>query len=291
MERAAACRSRIVCTIEAGVAPRCAGGAMTPTTSEGAVKWTSQFRWTSAARTDVGLVREVNEDACLDRPERGLWAVADGMGGHAVGDVASRLVVNTLGGIEPRGDLGHFVADARIRLLEANHLLRVEAASRQVQRIGCTVVVLMACERQCGFLWAGDSRIYRCRQGRLQLLTRDHSQVEQMKSMGQITEEEALHHPALHLITRAVGATDRLDLDEDMVEVADGDIFLLCSDGLSNEVSAREMLDTLARLDCREATETLVDLALERGGRDNISAVVVRAEDTAGDKTLLNPAL
>ena len=280
-----------VCTIEAGVSPRDSREATTPTTSEGAVKWTSQFRWTSAARTDVGLVREVNEDACLDQPDRGVWAVADGMGGHAVGDVASRLVVTTLGGIEPRDSLGHVVADARVRLIEANHLLRLEAATRQVQRIGCTVVVLMACDRQCGFLWAGDSRIYRCRQGRLQLLTRDHSQVEQMKSMGQLTEEEALHHPALHLITRAVGATDRLDLDEDTVDVADGDVFLLCSDGLSNELSAHEILETLARLDCREASDVLVDLALERGGRDNISAVVVRADDLASDKTLLNPAL
>lgn len=255
------------------------------------MKWTSQFRWTSAARTDVGLVREVNEDACLARPEHGLWVVADGMGGHAVGDVASRLVVDLLGALEPQGDLDRFVSEARVRLLEANHLLRLEAATRQVQRIGCTVVVLMAYERQCGFLWAGDSRIYRCRHGRLQLLTRDHSQVEQMKSMGQLTEEQALHHPALHLITRAVGATDSLDLDKDVVEVADGDVFLLCSDGLSNELTAHEILEALARLDCREASETLVDLALERGGRDNISAVVVRAEDPASDKTLLNPAL
>ncbi|RKP53337.1 PP2C family protein-serine/threonine phosphatase [Pararobbsia silviterrae] len=255
------------------------------------MKCPTPFRWTSAARTDVGLVREVNEDACLDRPEHGLWAVADGMGGHAVGDVASRLVVDTLGAIEPAADLVRGVADARTRLIEANHLLRIEAAARQVQRIGCTVVVLIARERQCAFLWAGDSRIYRCRQGRLQLLTRDHSQVEQMKSRGQLTDEQALHHPALHLITRAVGATDRLDLDESVVDVADGDIFLLCSDGLSNELRAQEILETLARLDCRAASETLVDLALERGGRDNISAVVVRADDTATDKTLLNPAL
>ena len=265
--------------------------ARTSTTSEGAVKRNSLFRWTSAARTDVGLVREVNEDACLDQPERGLWAVADGMGGHAVGDVASRLVVDALSALGSRGDLGEFVADARDRLLEANHQLRVEAATRQVQRIGCTVVVLMAGDRRCGFLWAGDSRIYRCRRGRLQLLTRDHSQVEQMKSMGQLSEEEALHHPALHLITRAVGATDWLDLDSDTVDVTDGDIFLLCSDGLSNEVSAHEILETLARLDCRDATDTLIALALERGGRDNISAVVVRADDPTIDKTLLNPAV
>ncbi|CAG4913616.1 PP2C family protein-serine/threonine phosphatase [Paraburkholderia saeva] len=251
----------------------------------------SLFRWTSSARSDVGRVREINEDACLDQSGLGRWAVADGMGGHAVGDLASRLVIETLSQLAPPASMKRFIADARTRLQVANRQLREEAARRQVQRIGSTVVVLLACDRFCGYLWAGDSRIYLLRQGQLQQLTRDHSQVEELRQMGHITDEEARNHPAQHMITRAVGATDRLDLDEAAIEVADGDIFLLCSDGLCNEVSDQEIRVALASVDCLRASDELVEIALARGGRDNITAVVVQAEDPAvSDKTLLNPA-
>jgi protein phosphatase len=255
------------------------------------VTCTSQFRWTSSARSDAGRVREINEDACLDQPGPGRWAVADGMGGHAVGDLASRLVIDSLSRLASPISLKALLADARTRLQAANRQLRDEAARRQVQRIGSTVVVLLACDRFCGYLWAGDSRIYLYRGGQLRQLTRDHSQVEQLKSLGVITDEEARHHPAQHMITRAVGATDVLDLDDDAIEVADGDIFLLCSDGLSNELSDDEMIAVLSSAERESVSEELVELALARGGRDNITAVVVQAEDLNGaDKTLLNPA-
>jgi protein phosphatase len=251
----------------------------------------SQFRWASAARSDTGRVREINEDACLDQPQRGRWAVADGMGGHDVGDVASKLVVEMLGQLPDSAGIKHCIADARERLQQANRQLREEAVRRQVQRIGTTVVVLLACDRFCGYLWAGDSRIYLLRQGQLRQLTRDHSQVEELRQSGYLTEEEARNHPAHHIITRAVGATDLLDLDEDAIEVADGDVFLLCSDGLSNEVTDEEIHQTLANFDCLHAPDELVEIALARGGRDNITAVVVQAEDPhASDKTLLNPS-
>lgn len=251
----------------------------------------SHFHWASAARSDPGRVREINEDACLDRPQSGCWAVADGMGGHAVGDLASQLVIQLLGDLPASNGVKHCIAEARTRLQSANRQLREEASRRQVQRIGSTVVVLLACDRFCGYLWAGDSRIYLMRKGQLRQLTRDHSQVEALRQSGYLTEEEAKNHPAHHIITRAVGATDHLDLDEDAIEVADGDVFLLCSDGLSNEVTDDEILNTLNTVDCQHAPEQLVDIALARGGRDNITAVVVQAEDPLGsDKTLLNPA-
>ncbi|REG51525.1 protein phosphatase [Paraburkholderia sp. BL6669N2] len=251
----------------------------------------SQFRWTSSARSDAGCVREINEDSCLDQSALGRWAVADGMGGHAVGDLASRLVIDALSGLTPPVSMKSFIADARARLQTANRQLREEAARRQVQRIGSTVVVLLACDRFCGYIWAGDSRLYLLREGSLRQLTRDHSQVEALKSLGVLTEEEARHHPAQHMITRAVGATDLLELDDDAIEVADGDVFLLCSDGLSNEVSEEDMLAVLSNAASANASDELVDMALARGGRDNITAVVVRAEDpNAADKTLLNPA-
>ena len=251
----------------------------------------SQFRWTSSARSDAGCVREINEDACLDQPDPGRWAVADGMGGHAVGDLASRLVIDALSRLASPVSLKTLIADARARLQSANRELREEAARRQVQRIGSTVVVLLACDRFCGYLWAGDSRIYLYREGQLRQLTRDHSQVEQLKSLGVLTDEEARHHPAQHMITRAVGATDQLELDDDAIEVADGDVFLLCSDGLSNELSDDEIGSVLSSTERATACEELVELALARGGRDNITAVVVEAHDPdASDKTLLNPS-
>lgn len=277
----------------AGVHATGPAGARRPArATETIVTCASQFRWTSAARTDVGLVRERNEDACLSRPERGLWVVADGMGGHAVGDYASNLVVETLDRLgEPRS-LEGLLDDARAALLEVNRALLAEATRRQVRRIGCTVVVLMACERFCGCLWAGDSRIYLYRDAHLTQLTRDHSRVEELKARGLITAEEALHHPAHNTITRAVGANASLELEQTWMEAADGDMFLLCSDGISNELRDPEIAGFLACGDCELAAQALVTAALERGGHDNISAVVARAEDLyANDKTMVNPAL
>ncbi|MGN6648956.1 PP2C family protein-serine/threonine phosphatase [Trinickia sp.] len=246
--------------------------------------------WTSASRSDVGLVRALNEDACLDAPERGLWAVADGMGGHAAGDVASRMIVDALAALPVQTSLARFVAAARDALDSVNRQLREEAAQRHVSMIGSTVAVCLASEMRCALLWAGDSRIYLYRDAHLTRLTRDHSQVEELKSRGYLTEEEARHHPAQHLITRAVGAAPRLELDETYFDARDRDILLLCSDGLTNEVPDAEIANTLACGSCEAAVLTLVDRARQNGGRDNISAIVVCADDPAVDRTLINPS-
>jgi protein phosphatase len=240
----------------------------------------------------VGAVREINEDACLDRPTRGLWAVADGMGGHTLGDLASRMVVEGLDQLPPYDNVLEFINEARIQLQGVNRLLRREAAIRVAPIIGSTVAVLLACDSNCGYLWAGDSRIYLVRDGRLRQLTRDHSQVEELRARGELSSEEAINHPARNLITRAVGAMDTLDLEEETLQASHGDVFLLCSDGLSNMVSEQEIVDALIPGDCQQAAEELIQLALRRGGRDNISAIVVRADDLSCDeKTLLNPAI
>lgn len=245
----------------------------------------------SAARTHVGLVRKVNEDACLDQPARGLWVVADGMGGHTLGDLASRLIVEALDGMARAATLAAYVADARSRLLMVNQQLRAEAVVRNAHIIGSTVVVLLACERRCAVLWAGDSRIYLYRNGSLAQLTRDHSQIEELRAAGHLVDA-TLTLAARNLITRAVGAAEELELDEHEFDVEDGDTFLLCSDGLSNEVSDQDICNALVAGDCAKAAETLIAAALQGGGRDNISAVVVRAEDLySAEKTVLNPAL
>lgn len=251
----------------------------------------SRFRWTSASLSHVGLVREVNEDACLDQPEPGLWAVADGMGGHTVGDFASRRVIDSLSDVPAPHSLQSFVASTRTRLHAVNQQLLAEAAARKVRMIGSTVVVLLACYGYCACLWAGDSRVYLYRNGRLRQLTRDHSQWEELRSHAHLIADDELRRYARHAVTRAVGAVDTLDLDEVIVEVTDGDIFLLCSDGLTNAVTEQEIRNALLPGNCRRASEALVELALKGGGPDNISAVVVRAEDLNGDKTMFNPAL
>jgi len=253
---------------------------------------TAGLLWTSAARTDVGRVRALNEDACLDLPQRGLWAVADGMGGHTAGDLASGMIVRALGTLSAPGSLAVFSGAARGALQTVNRELRDEAARRGVRMIGSTVAVLMASGRECGWLWAGDSRIYLYRDARLESLTIDHSHVAELQAQGHLSAEAARHHPSQHLITRAVGAADWLQLDEGRIALHDGDLFLLCSDGLSNEVQAPEIAGALAEGDCQRATDTLVDMALQAGGRDNITAVVVRVDDPgAADHTLVNPAV
>lgn len=248
------------------------------------------FIWSSASHTHVGKVREVNEDAYLELTPRGLWVVADGMGGHAVGDVASRMVVDALGDVPDPTGLEPFINEVSDRLMLTNRQLRQEAFKRQVTVIGSTVVALLTFDRRCACLWAGDSRIYLSRSGQLQQLTRDHSQVEELIAHGLLDRSKAEIHPASNTITRAIGATDLLELDTNVLEIKDGDVFLLCSDGLTNEVSDNEIATELVRGNCQQTAENLVDCALNRGARDNVTVVVLRADDLLhSTKTVINP--
>jgi protein phosphatase len=252
----------------------------------------SPIHWTSASKSHTGLVRKVNEDACLEQPERGLWAVADGMGGHALGEFASRLAIRSLVDLPESQSLDQYVDAAQARLQAANRRLRDEAARRDVWVIGTTIVALLALGRQCACLWAGDSRIYLHRAGQLRLLTRDHSQLEAARSRRGRNADDTLHRPPANVITRALGASDSLEIDRTTVDVIDGDVFLLCSDGLSNEVSEMAIEQALLPGNCRQASQTLLDLALERGGHDNITAVVVRAEDLySPDRTVMHTVI
>jgi protein phosphatase len=250
-----------------------------------------QLRWSSAARTDVGLVRTRNEDSLLDRPARRMWAVADGMGGHSFGDVASKMTVDALDALPPAPTLRAAVDGARVALLGVNQALLAEAMARSVDVIGSTVVVLLAHGRTAKCVWAGDSRIYLCRGGGLHQLTRDHNQFEELQVRNHMSAAEALTYPGASMITRALGAADALELDDVELQVSDGDLFLLCSDGLSNAVSPEDIYSALAGGDCRQAADRLIEMALANGGSDNISVVVVRADDLERDSTVFNPAL
>jgi len=191
-------------------------------------------------------------------------------------------------GLPAAKDLEQRVSVALDWLQEVNRQLRAEALRRDVSLIGTTIAALLAAGSSCSCLWAGDSRIYLYRAGRLRQLTRDHSQLEAVRSRHISRSDETLARPRANLITRALGAEDALHIDRKTVELRDGDIFLLCTDGLSNEVSELSIKQALLPGICSLACDALVDMALDREARDNITAVVVRAEDVSSpDRTIL----
>ena len=234
----------------------------------------SPFTWSAAARTHPGVVRRQNEDACLERPEIGLWAVADGMGGHSSGDLASRLIVEALQEIGEVPDLEREVSD---RLAGVNRKL-VELAEAEAPDtvIGSTVVVLLMAGETASGLWAGDSRIYLYRGGALRQLTRDHSQVEAMIESGLLKRDDPSAHALANVITRAVGADLELVLDRLQEPLQEDDVFLLCSDGLTKMVTDTEIAEVLAHGDSEESVQALLHLTLVRGARDNVTIVVVQ---------------
>lgn len=241
---------------------------------------TEGYHWTSYARTDVGKVRKVNEDAILDHGDAGVWVVADGMGGHAAGDVASSSIVQQLSTIQPSEDADELVSAAENGLLEVNENLIQQAMERSDQQtMGSTVAVMVAFHKKCFLLWAGDSRIYRVRNNQLKRITYDHSKVQDLVDDGLLTEEEAERHPEANVITRAIGASRNLFIDLDMYDVSPGDRYMLCSDGLYKEVMEEEMVDLINQGSPEAACNALVDLTLERGSRDNVSVIVVEAEE------------
>ena len=235
----------------------------------------ADYHWTSNARSDVGMVRELNEDSLLERAEDGLWVVADGMGGHTAGDVASQMICDRLGEIAPATGLGEFIERVEDCLIEVNQALRAIAARRDAQTVGSTVVALLARGRHAACLWVGDSRLYRCRDGGIEQVSQDHALVEELVAKGVLTREQAEGHPQANLVTRAVGATDELLVDVESVELRDGDRFVLCSDGLDKEVSGEEIAATLSGPAGQPFSDLLVDLALSRGSRDNVSVITV----------------
>jgi serine/threonine-protein phosphatase Stp1 len=233
-----------------------------------------QFR--SCAATHVGLVRTRNEDNFVNRPELGIWAVADGAGGHQAGDVAARMVTDALN--EVPGGLGaaELLAEVRLRIGQAHDNIRAEAARRGAQAIlATTIVALLAHREHFACLWAGDSRAYLLRAGKLNLVTHDHSLVQELVDAGALSPDEARGHPRSNVITRAVGADlSTLELDKKSDRLRFGDRFLLCSDGLSKIVPEGDITRLLA-VDDGSPAECLIAAALDRGADDNVTAVTI----------------
>jgi protein phosphatase len=228
--------------------------------------------WHSASHTDMGRVRHINEDAFLDSEEQRLWVVADGMGGQSRGDYASSAVVEQLREFPRQPSVLANLQDIESRLQVAHEKCRT--AFRK-HRPGTTVAAMLAHGNYCFLLWAGDSRIYRLRDRKLEQLTLDHSRAQEKYARGELTEQEMENHHSAHVLTRSVGAHKTLRLDMCYSSVQGGDRYLLCSDGLYNPVEFEEICAGMGQGSPEEACKSLVDLALERGGPDNITVVVV----------------
>jgi PPM family protein phosphatase len=235
------------------------------------------MRFRVGAATDVGKVRTRNEDSYLvDAP---LYVVADGMGGHRGGDVASRLTVETLEAARPEwGPPGGALMDA---VRSANRIVYARsAADRELRGMGTTVTALQTAGDAGRIVHVGDSRAYLLRDGALQQLTQDHTLVQQMVDQGQLAAEDAERHQARHIMTRALGVDAEVDIDELTLDLHAGDRLLLCSDGLSGMLAAEDIRDLLERdADAQHTADALVALAVERGGDDNVTVIVVDAEE------------
>jgi serine/threonine protein phosphatase PrpC len=232
----------------------------------------SSLHWRSAAISDAGRVRDENQDAFVERADAGLWLVADGMGGHQGGRMASTLIAERVNGVAAPGDaaaLGDATALARdvaAAISAANAELRRRGETQPGFDGGSTVVALCARGDEGVALWAGDSRLYRLRGGELERLTRDHSVAE---------EDDGAPGEEAHMLTRAVGGADLLTLEERRVDLRPDDRLLLCSDGLYGDLTPPEIAARLALPDSEAAARGLLALALERGGADNATAVVI----------------
>jgi len=231
----------------------------------------------SSATTHVGMVRKVNQDSYAERTDIGVWAVADGMGGHEAGEVASATVTDSIKTLQPAENIEEMVKAVEQSIMDANHELTEQASSYDSQRVpGSTIVVLIIKGNQGALVWAGDSRIYRRRDNVVTLLTRDHSHVQDLVEQGVILESEAESHPMANVITRAVGISDPLELDSMWIDVREDDQYLLCSDGLSRLVTNEELGSMMANKDSEEVTQSLLHTALVRGARDNVTLICVK---------------
>jgi PPM family protein phosphatase len=244
------------------------------------------MRWQSCALTDRGRVRRRNEDAYLVLPESRLYAVADGMGGHAAGDVASRTAVNVLAESFARVPSRRIMHGAMTRrLLDAFAAANAAILSHALTQPQCagmgttlTAVAPLDAAAQCVVAHVGDSRLYRLRAGELHQVTRDHTWVQQQVEAGILTPAEARHHPLSSLLNRVLGTQEVGPADSMVFDTLPGDLLLLCSDGLTGMIDDAELATLLQRpLPLEQHARELVEAANAGGGTDNITVLLLRA--------------
>lgn len=237
----------------------------------------------TAALSHQGCVRSHNEDSYAALPEFGLWVVADGMGGHEAGDIASAIIVQEMSSL----GVAVTAADQRARFLErldrAHQRIRAHAAQHELDTVGTTVAAMMVFGAELSCAWAGDSRVYLLRKGELTAMTRDHSEVAALLAEGAITAEEARSSPRRNVITRAVGIGSDPRPEVVTGVARPGDRFLICSDGLTEHLTDEDLAFVLGTgRDAQQTAEQLIGLTLERGAKDNVTVVVIDAA-SAGD--------
>jgi serine/threonine-protein phosphatase Stp1 len=243
----------------------------------------SLVRIESASATHEGRVRDHNEDSFSSRESDGFWAVADGMGGHEGGEWASAALTERLDALELPDDFEAARAKVADTVREANAAIVAEGRKRG-RSMGTTLVAMLLRGGRYAVFWVGDSRAYRLRDGQLEQLSRDHSQVQEMVDRGMLTAEQAADHPMGHVLSRAVGVDDEVEVDQAEGEVTPGDTFLLCSDGLHGYVDESDIARLLARGAPDRAVEEMVERTLAAGAPDNVTVVAI----CTSEPTLLN---
>lgn len=228
-----------------------------------------------------GCVRPNNEDRFLIDPGGGLWLVADGMGGHEAGEIASECIVQNLATMGMASSAPDMRARFEDRIARAHAQIRELSAQRGGIVIGSTVAALLVFDGQYACLWSGDSRVYLVRDGRISQISRDHTEVQELLDRGAISLAEAANWPRRNIITRAVGVSEEIAIDVEQGRTLPGDIFVLCTDGLTAHISDDEIRAGIAAQTPREACEHLLDMVLSRGATDNVTVVIVRARHDA----------
>ena len=238
------------------------------------------FGFATGSKTDTGCLRTHNEDSLLTLPNAGLWVVADGMGGHDAGAFASQPIDEEVSSIGLPSAAAEQEARFMERLFRANSRILDHSDALGGSTVGATVVALLIFENTFNCIWSGDSRIYLHRNGTLSQQTVDHTEVRELLAAGSISEEEARDWPRRNVITRAVGVSPEPQCDEARGHVYNGDLFLLCSDGLYEHMEDDEIAQMLAAHgDPQAACDALIAETIDRGARDNVTVVVVRCDE------------
>ncbi len=237
------------------------------------------FQIYSHGVTDTGHVRTKNEDSILVHDDENVWIVADGMGGHHAGDFASQTITNNLSLFKQHPSLDDSILLLEENILNSNSIIRKKSFKLgRNATIGSTVVCVYVWSNFLFTFWAGDSRLYRFRDSTLERLTEDHSYVEELVRMGKIEAKDAEEHPAANVVLKAVGIDDHLCMDFDYFEMQEGDIYIICSDGLYKDLD-EEMLAPIIEShsdDMTELSEALLASALDAGGTDNTSIITMK---------------
>ena len=263
-----------------------AGVALSRYTAQNDQQSPISFQISSHGVTDVGHVRSKNEDSILVNDDENVWIIADGMGGHHAGDFASQTITNNISLFKQHASLDDSILLLEENILNSNSIIRKKSSKLgRNATIGSTVICVYIWNNFLFTFWAGDSRLYRFRDANLERLTEDHSYVEELVRMGKIDARDAEEHPAANVVLKAVGIDDLLCMDLEYFELRDGDIYIICSDGLYKDL-AEYKINTIIESnldDMTELSQALLASSLDAGGTDNTSIITMKISQKEGN--------